>query len=115
MPSSVRNCVLSTTWQRLFSTHDAEAIRRIQDSLGCCGFNSVKDRAWPFQGHEMSRQCSEIYGRSTACAEPWGAALQRNAGLEFGVVLAVGVLQVSISQRASGQGISQRASGQGAI
>ena len=101
VPSAVRKCMLETTWQRLFSAHNADAIRRIQDHLNCCGFNTVRDRAWPFQGHEVSRQCSEIYDRTTACSGPWRAALQRNSGVEFGVVLGIGILQVRFELEAS--------------
>lgn len=98
VPSPIRKCILGTTWQRLFSAHDAESIRRIQDALNCCGFNTVRDRAWPFQGHEPpERQCAEIYERTTPCSEPWGMALQRNSGLEFGVLLGVGLSQASFS------------------
>ncbi|KND87094.1 hypothetical protein TOPH_08278 [Tolypocladium ophioglossoides CBS 100239] len=95
VPSAARTCLLSTTWQRLFSTHDADSIRRIQDAFACCGFNTVRDRAWPFPSQQTSRQCTETYGRHTACAGPWQAALQRNVGLEFGVVLAVALLQLA--------------------
>lgn len=98
VPSSFRRCILGTTWQHLFSTHDAESIRRIQDTLNCCGFNTVRDRAWPFQGHPPSeRQCAEIYERTTPCFEPWRTALQRSSGWEFGVVLTVGIAQVGYS------------------
>ncbi|SPO05161.1 uncharacterized protein DNG_07847 [Cephalotrichum gorgonifer] len=95
VPSAARNCLLSTTWQRLFSAHDSESVRRIQDALDCCGFNTVRDRAWPFPGQPTSRPCAEVYARTTPCAEPWRMALQRNAGLGFCVVLGVGVLQIS--------------------
>lgn len=98
VPSSIRKCILGNTWQRLFSAHDAESIRRIQDTLNCCGFNTVRDKAWPFEGHRPAdRQCAEIYERTTPCSEPWRMALQRNSGWEFGVVLTVGVSQVSYS------------------
>lgn len=98
VPSPIRKCILSTTWQRLFSAHDAESIRRVQDALNCCGFNTVRDRAWPFPNNERSTQCYEMYGRTTPCSEPWRMALQRNAGLESGIVLIVAVSQVSYSE-----------------
>ncbi|KAH7308483.1 hypothetical protein B0I35DRAFT_483042 [Stachybotrys elegans] len=93
LPSTARECLLSTTWQLLFSAHDANAIRNIQDSLQCCGFRTVKDRPWPFPDNHSSNQCVKTYGRSVACIEPWQQVLQQNSGLEFGVVLAVGVIQ----------------------
>ncbi|OAA35421.1 tetraspanin Tsp3 [Metarhizium rileyi] len=35
IPSAARDCLLSILWQRFFSSHDAESIRRIQDALNC--------------------------------------------------------------------------------
>ncbi|KAH6895194.1 hypothetical protein B0T10DRAFT_209939 [Thelonectria olida] len=94
LPSAARTCLLSTTWQHLFSSHDADSIRRIQDAFNCCGFNTVRDRAWPFPSQHGSRDCIETYGRNVACVGPWQMALQRNSGLEFGIALAVGLLQI---------------------
>lgn len=114
LPSAARTCLLSTTWQRLFSAHDADSIRRIQDAFACCGFNTVRDRAWPFPSQQTSRECTETYGRSTACAGPWQLALRRSAGLELGVVLAVALLQVGFvhvhSPSAADNGTTQIAS-----
>ncbi|RYP53007.1 hypothetical protein DL769_010585 [Monosporascus sp. CRB-8-3] len=84
-------CGLEGAWQRLWSARDGHAIGRIQDAFNCCGLNSVRDRAWPPE----SNQCSKLYKRSTPCIGPWRAAMQRDAGLEFVVAAAVGVLQVS--------------------
>lgn len=95
VPSAVRDCLLSTIWQRLFSIHDAEAIRRIQDTFNCCGFNTVRDRAWPFADHQSARRCAETYGRQVSCAQPWLRALQQSSGLDFGIVLAVGLFQIA--------------------
>ncbi|RYP89380.1 hypothetical protein DL770_004442 [Monosporascus sp. CRB-9-2] len=97
-------CGLEGTWQRLYSAHDGRAIERIQDAFNCCGYNSVRDRVWPppppppphqppHQPPPQS-QCSTLYGRSTPCVGPWRAAMQRDAGLEFVVAAAVGVLQL---------------------
>ncbi|KEY72983.1 hypothetical protein S7711_04654 [Stachybotrys chartarum IBT 7711] len=93
-PSAARDCLLSTSWQKLFSAHDVDAIRQIQDSLECCGFNSVRDRPWPFPNHHGANACTETYGRTTPCIGPWSLALQRHAGLELGILLAIGVFQV---------------------
>ncbi|KAF4505742.1 hypothetical protein G6O67_007659 [Ophiocordyceps sinensis] len=95
VPSAGRECLLTTTWQRLFSAHDAASIRRIQDAFNCCGFNTVQDRPWPFPHQQSPSECAVTHGRNTACAEPWQMALQRNSGLEFGVVLAVGLFQLA--------------------
>ncbi|KAG5980522.1 hypothetical protein E4U55_003937 [Claviceps digitariae] len=95
VPSATQACLLSTIWQRLFRNHDADAIRRIQDAFHCCGFNTVQDRAWPFPDHKSARRCAETYGRDVSCAQPWMGALQRNAGLDFGIVVAVGLFQIA--------------------
>ncbi|CAN8103518.1 unnamed protein product [Discula destructiva] len=92
VPSAARDCELSTRWQHMFRTKDAQAIRAIQDALQCCGFRSVKDMAWPFPPADL--HCSARFDRALACQGPWTIALQRNAGVNLGVVLLVGVLQV---------------------
>lgn len=92
-PSDTRSCELSTRWQRLFRAKDADTIRTIQDALQCCGFRTVKDMAWPFEPKDV--QCRVRFDRGLACQGPWTAALQRVAGVELGLVLAVAVLQVS--------------------
>ena len=77
----------------MFRHKDGSSIRRIQDRLECCGLNSVKDRAYPFP-KSGSSTCADTYGRDLACRGPWSAALRTNAGMDFAVVVAVGLLQV---------------------
>ncbi|EPE09488.1 tetraspanin tsp3 [Ophiostoma piceae UAMH 11346] len=97
VPSAVRDCLLSTTWQRLFIGKEKDAIRRIQDTFNCCGFNSVRDRAWPF-AEDINRgggvACAERFGREVPCAGPWAATLQRSAGIDGGTATMVAVFQV---------------------
>ncbi|CAK7216736.1 hypothetical protein SCUCBS95973_002907 [Sporothrix curviconia] len=98
-PSTVRNCLLSTTWQRLFASKNAAAIRHIQDTLDCCGFNSVRDRAWPFAEDLRGGggvPCAERFGRQVACGGRWADRLQRVAGLEGGVSVTITVLQIAM-------------------
>ena len=95
VPSPAQSCLLSTRWQRLWSAHDGDAIRAIQDALGCCGYNSVKDRSWPFPRGGSRVDCAAQFGRTAACAGPWMEALRRGSGAGFAVVVGVGVLQVS--------------------
>lgn len=96
-PSVGLSCVLENRWMTMFRAHDAGSIRQIQDILECCGLNSVKDRAYPFpQDGGRPSSCAVTYDRSVACREPWTAALSSNAGIDLGVVLAVGVLQVNL-------------------
>lgn len=95
IPAATQQCLLSTRWQQLWSTKDSSTIRRIQDTFDCCGFNSVKDRAWPFPNKANPQpDCATHLGRTGACVGPWTQALQASGGVEFGVVLGVGVLQV---------------------
>ncbi|KAK1980067.1 tetraspanin [Colletotrichum cereale] len=89
--SDTLDCALSTAWQRMFAGKDASSIRRIQDTLDCCGLNSVKDRSWPFTG---SVQCAQSFARDTPCFAPWRDAALTNATIDLAIVLAVGLLQV---------------------
>lgn len=93
VPGETRGCELATRWQHLFRAKDALAIKTIQDALECCGFRSVRDMAWPFPPTEV--QCAARFDRHMACRGAWTGALQTSAGVNFGVVLAVGLLQVS--------------------
>lgn len=93
VPSASMGCELSTQWQHLFRTKDERAIRAIQEAFQCCGFRTVKDMAWPFPPTAV--QCPARFDRSLACQGPWTSALQRSAGVNFGVVAAVGIIQVS--------------------
>jgi len=93
-PGTALSCSLSTKWQQLFASHNEEAIKRIQDVFDCCGFNSIKDRAWPFSKDVL--QCAKTFERTKPCATPWKATMQRNSGMELGVVIAVALLQVKI-------------------
>ncbi|KAK3990758.1 hypothetical protein QBC44DRAFT_61308 [Cladorrhinum sp. PSN332] len=90
-------CLLETTWRGHYSSHDADKIRKIQDSLNCCGYRNVKDMAWPFphKGAPVS-QCGEQFGRTEGCMGKWGGELKRVSGGELGVVLAVVAVQVFV-------------------
>ena len=97
LPSPVRDCVLEGKWKAMWTSHDAESIRAIQDALGCCGFRTVKDMAWPFpQGKpgDAVETCVEKYGRAAPCREPWQKAMASAAGGDFGVLVGVVVMQV---------------------
>jgi hypothetical protein len=92
-PGPMQDCALHTTWQGLWTTHNAEAIKAVQEALSCCGFHTVKHMAWPFPG-APGAPCAERYGRTLSCEEPWRALLQRNAGIGTGVLVTVGIVQV---------------------
>ncbi|KAF7562409.1 hypothetical protein G7046_g1715 [Stylonectria norvegica] len=93
VPSQGLDCTLDNEWMGMFRAHDANGIRRIQDTLDCCGLNSVKDRAYPFPKGAPST-CAETYGRTTACKGPWRGAMQTTMGVDFAVMLAVGLMQI---------------------
>ncbi|KAG9257514.1 uncharacterized protein F5Z01DRAFT_671111 [Emericellopsis atlantica] len=93
VPSQAMSCILGNEWMARFRAHDANTIRRVQDMLECCGFNSVKDRAYPFPRGAPST-CADTYGRTVACRVPLERAVRVSAGVDLGVVLAVGLLQI---------------------
>ena len=65
-------CQLNNQWQSYYHNKDSRAIRAIQDSLHCCGFRSVKDRAWPFKDRTHDDDaCVEQIGYARACLGPW--------------------------------------------
>lgn len=76
---------------KMFRARDAKAVRAVQDALECCGFNSVRDRAYPFG---QPSTCAETYGREDSCGKAWSGVMRTSAGVDFGVVLAVALLQV---------------------
>jgi hypothetical protein len=104
LTSVVPNCRLEEQWARLYSNKEGDAIRRIQDRLNCCGFNSAVDRAWPFphgrpeDGYGQD-QCKRMFGRDTPCSGSWRQAEQINAGLFFTVAVTILVLKVCTSSR----------------
>ncbi|KAH7317664.1 hypothetical protein BKA65DRAFT_514929 [Rhexocercosporidium sp. MPI-PUGE-AT-0058] len=94
IPPDALLCGLERKWQQFWSAHDAHAgktIRAIQDALNCCGFNSIKDRSWPFTNPAT---CATTFGRTQSCARPWRRAEQINAGLLLLVAVTVFIIKV---------------------
>ncbi|KGQ09106.1 hypothetical protein BBAD15_g5549 [Beauveria bassiana D1-5] len=91
--SPSRGCALDAAWQRLYDARDADAVRRVQDTLRCCGYADVNDRAFPFASL-IQQTCREIYNRDKACERPWRAAMATHAGIAFAVVLTVALMQI---------------------
>ncbi|KAI1341885.1 hypothetical protein F5Y15DRAFT_350634 [Xylariaceae sp. FL0016] len=89
LPGQSLDCNLENNWQRLWHNHDGRAIEHIQDAYDCCGLRSVRDRAWP-RDH-----CQDFYNRHSSCVVPWTSAMQRTAGLDFAVAVAVGLVQLA--------------------
>ncbi|KAM3513369.1 hypothetical protein MY11210_002950 [Beauveria gryllotalpidicola] len=91
--SSTVGCALDAAWQALYDARDADAVRRVQDTLRCCGYADVDDRAFPFPSL-IQKTCREIYKRDKACEGPWRAAMATHAGIAFAVVLTVALMQM---------------------
>ncbi|KAI2468410.1 hypothetical protein F4781DRAFT_398205 [Annulohypoxylon bovei var. microspora] len=91
VPGKLLECSLEGNWQRLYSARDGNAIQRIQNSFNCCGLRSNKDRDIP-GGHCPVKHDNK--NKNIECLGPWRAAEQRTAGLEFTVVVVVGILQL---------------------
>lgn len=94
IPSEAQTCLLSTKWEHLFSTHNVERIRRIQDTHGCCGFKTLRHMPWPFPDNNGADACRDQYHRTRSCLGGWRRDLQVNAGLVL--VVAVGCFLVKV-------------------
>lgn len=93
VPTPALDFLIDYGWEKLFQDKDGISIELIQNSFDCCGLNSVDDRSYPFFGIPGG-SCAEIYGRTKGCRAPWQSAMQATSGIDFGVVLAVGLMQV---------------------
>lgn len=72
IPSPLSSCSLESQWLHLFRTRNADAIRTIQDSLRCCGLNSLHDRAWPFPSKGIDAgECERTQGWTVRCLDGW--------------------------------------------
>ncbi|KAM7206411.1 hypothetical protein V8F20_002760 [Naviculisporaceae sp. PSN 640] len=94
------DCVLSTQWKSLWTSHNAQAIRQIQDTLSCCGFRTVKDMAWPFPTGSPNDgakhvDCVAKYGRHTPCLGAWEAELSSITRGEVSVLVITGLVQLA--------------------
>ncbi|RMD43206.1 hypothetical protein DV735_g1896, partial [Chaetothyriales sp. CBS 134920] len=87
------SCASAAQWQRLFATKNEAAVRAIQTALQCCGYNSMRDRAWPFASKGVDvRTCELTQGYHRACGQPWRRELQLAATLNAVAALANWVL-----------------------
>ncbi|KAK0112104.1 hypothetical protein ONS96_001363 [Cadophora gregata f. sp. sojae] len=91
IPPSALNCELGSKWQSFWRMKDGIAIRTIQDALNCCGFNTVKDRSWPFG---EATTCSKTFKRTQSCVVPWRRSEQNMAGLLLLVAVIVFIIKV---------------------
>ncbi|KAE8135453.1 hypothetical protein BDV38DRAFT_272800 [Aspergillus pseudotamarii] len=88
-------CQLNNQWQSYYHNKDSRAIRTIQDSLHCCGFRSVKDRAWPFKDKDNNdNACVKQIGYDRACLGPWEQEDKTAAWMVFWAAVLVLVVKV---------------------
>jgi len=98
-------CGLDQQWLHLWRVKDGDAIRLIQDTLNCCGLNSVLDRSFPFTDPAT---CSKYFHRTQACMGAWRQAEQINAGLLLLVAVVVFIIKVlSIISLLTGTSLSE--------
>ncbi|OGM47524.1 hypothetical protein ABOM_004261 [Aspergillus bombycis] len=103
-------CQLNNQWQSYYHNKDARAIRAIQDSLHCCGFRSVKDRAWPFKDKSHGDDaCVRQIGYDRACLGPWGQEDKSAAWMVFWAAVLVLVVKIASSQLNRGPSWMRRA------
>ena len=90
-PTGSLTCALRETWERLYRMKDGDSIKVIQDTFQCCGFNSVRDMAFPFAENSRhgANACVERYERNEACFEPWRAEERKVAIMLLVVPVAV--------------------------
>ena len=82
VPTPLLTCSLESRWQHLFRIKDDRAIRAIQDTLRCCGLNSIRDRAWPFPSNGVdARACETTQGWNIRCLDPWRRQEATAAGM----------------------------------
>jgi hypothetical protein len=93
LPPSALKCGLHEKWNFLYAQKDVNAVRAIQDAFDCCGFNSIYDRAYPFNDNGKS-SCAKVFNRNKSCFGEWRKAEQINAGLLLLVALVVFVIKV---------------------
>lgn len=96
LPPSALSCGLNERWTKLYIAKDARGIRAIQDAFECCGFKTVKDRAFPFTSNSPST-CAADFRRSQSCLAPWRGAEQWTAGLLLLVAVAVFLIKVYLA------------------
>ena len=68
----MQSCAADGHWLRMFKNKNEIAIRTIEGRLECCGYNSMRDRAWPFPSKGIdARTCERTQGYYIACGGLW--------------------------------------------
>ena len=72
LPPEILTCTLQNQWRTMFSQKQSTKIRRIQDSLKCCGLNSPRDMAWPFPNKKTKAgACEDVLRSHVSCLGGW--------------------------------------------
>ena len=88
-------CGLASRWQQMFQAKDGDTIQAIQDSLECCGFRTVTDKAWPFPAKGVdAKACVTKFGWRKSCKGIWTAEGRSMLGMIIGVGVGVVVMKV---------------------
>ena len=65
---AVRSCLTEARWEHLYQTKNERVVKEIQTQLLCCGYNSIRDRAWPFPARGVdATACERSLGFMTPC------------------------------------------------
>ena len=82
----------------MFHRKDGEGIRAIQDALGCCGFASTRDMAWPFPGAGRKADACEARfdGTVSRCLDGLRGEERKVGWMLLAVPVGVFVWKVSI-------------------
>lgn len=84
----------------MFAAKDSAGIRAIQHALGCCGFASTRDMAWPFprQGRDAGACVARFEGAGGEvgrCLDGLRGEERKVGGMLLAVALGVFVWEVS--------------------
>lgn len=83
-PNELETIRTENRWSQWFRSKDADSIQSIQNLLHCCGFNSMRDRAYPFPSKKFNAtECERNSGFSTHCGPLWRDQLQTAASLSL--------------------------------
>ena len=92
-------CKLESRWQQLFIAKDGGTIQAIQDSLKCCGFRTVRDKAWPFPEKGVGAEaCVKRFGWQNSCEGIWTAEGRSMLRMMIGVGVGLVAIKVSVTR-----------------
>ena len=96
-PPGELTCGLEREWARLFSSKNAESIRRFQDRHQCCGLHSLLDRTWPFpDGSHTTHSCVQAFDRQRNCFDDWRRDELLTGDLMLFIAVVVFLLKVRV-------------------